>query len=234
MSLFAIGDIHGCFTALETLVVTVPLTPRDLIVTLGDYVDRGPNSRQVVEWLIEKTYRAECIPLRGNHEVMMLGAMSGRFPMSHWLQFGGDQALQSYSADGRSGRPEEIPVEHLRFLDTNLLPYFESENHLFAHACLRPDVSLDQQDDETLYWTRFDEIQPHPSEKTIICGHTAQKSGVPLNLGYAVCIDTWAYGRGWLTCLQVDSGQYWQANQYGETRTGWLQQDAHTDPADES
>jgi serine/threonine protein phosphatase 1 len=56
----------------------------------------------------------------------------------------------------------------------------------------------------------------------MICGHTSQKSGRPLNLGHAVCIDTWVYGRGWLTCLDVQTGKLWQANQAGETRTAWL------------
>jgi serine/threonine protein phosphatase 1 len=56
----------------------------------------------------------------------------------------------------------------------------------------------------------------------MVCGHTAQKSGEPLNLGWAVCIDTWVYGRGWLSCLEPATGRVWQANQRGEHRTGWL------------
>ena len=71
-------------------------------------------------------------------------------------------------------------------------------------------------------WERFDWINPHRSGKTIICGHTAQHSGEPADVGYAVCIDTWVYGDGWLTCLDVGTGEYWQANQDGETRQDQL------------
>jgi len=56
----------------------------------------------------------------------------------------------------------------------------------------------------------------------MVCGHTSQKSGLPVNLGHAICIDTWAYGTGWLTCLDVTSGRVWQANQAGEQRTAWI------------
>ncbi|SFI80531.1 metallophosphoesterase family protein [Planctomicrobium piriforme] len=224
MRLFAIGDLHGCYTALQTLIETVPITPQDLIITLGDYVDRGPDSRHVVQWIMDRSARAECIPLRGNHEIMLLDALKGRIPMQHWLQFGGDTVLKSYAPPGRAGMPEDIPVQHLRFLDRELLPFYETKTHIFAHACPDDQVSMRQQTDDALYWARFDNIQPHVSGKTVICGHTAQKSGVPLNRGFAVCIDTWVYGKGWLTCLEPATGQYWQANQQGESRSGELEE----------
>ncbi len=224
--LFAIGDIHGCFSALQTLLQDVPLTPQDQVVTLGDYVDRGPESRQVVEWLISEAKTDQFIPLRGNHEIMMLDALRGRMPMHHWLQFGGRDALQSYARPGTYGTPEDIPVEHLRFLDRELRPYYETESHLFVHAGMHPLLSPPDQNDEWLFWERFDSLSAHASGKTIICGHTAQKSGLPQNRGYAICIDTWAYGQGWLTCLDVGSGQYWQANQRGESRSDWLPEPA--------
>jgi serine/threonine protein phosphatase 1 len=70
----------------------------------------------------------------------------------------------------------------------------------------------------------FDDPAPHESGKIMVCGHTSQKVGRPRNVGHAVCIDTRAYGEvGWLTCLDVASGRYWQANQKGETRAGWLE-----------
>ena len=72
-------------------------------------------------------------------------------------------------------------------------------------------------------WESFNDPPPHESGKVMVCGHTSQKSGVPRNIGHAVCIDTWACGRGWLTCLDVGSGRYWQANQRGETRASWLE-----------
>lgn len=218
MSLFAIGDIHGCWSALKTVLDFAPIHPADQIVTLGDYVDRGPDSRQVVEWVMEQTARGVCIPLRGNHEVMLLDALTGRMPLDIWLRFGGQAALDSYAADGTAGTPEDVPIEHLRFLDRELLPAYETPTHLFVHASLSPHLPLAQQPEQSLYWDRFESLQPHQSGKMIVCGHTSQKSGVPADMGYGICIDTWAYGRGWLTCLELETHRYWQANQAGETR----------------
>jgi serine/threonine protein phosphatase 1 len=73
-----------------------------------------------------------------------------------------------------------------------------------------------------LFWEFFRPQQPHESGKTMVCGHTAQRSGWPCVLEHGVCIDTCAYGNGWLTCLDVGSGRLWQANQKGEVRDGWL------------
>ena len=84
-------------------------------------------------------------------------------------------------------------------------------------------VPMDEQEDFTLYWERIHDHGGHVSGKTVICGHTAQDSGVPLNLGHTICIDTWVYGDGWLTCLDVDSGDFWQAQQHSDqTRRGNL------------
>jgi serine/threonine protein phosphatase 1 len=81
---------------------------------------------------------------------------------------------------------------------------------------------MPEQPELILCWESLNprKYEPHYSGKTMICGHTAQKKGNPLVLPGAICIDTWAYGDGWLTCLDVDSGQYWQANELGETRIG--------------
>jgi len=221
MSLYALSDVHGCWTALKTLMHDVPLRGGDRIVALGDYIDRGPDSRAVVEWIMEQTAAGVCIPLRGNHEVMLLEALNGNIPLRAWLQFGGQETLDSYAAGGQ-GQPENVPVEHLRFLDRQLLPGYETETHLFVHATLNPQLPLKQQPDDALYWNRFDSLRPHRSGKIIICGHTAQKSGIPASKGYGICLDTWVYGRGWLTCMNVLTGEYWQANQAGESRRGRL------------
>lgn len=221
MSLYALSDLHGCWTALETLLKRSPIQDDDLIIALGDYIDRGPDSRQVLEWIIERTARGACLPLRGNHEVMLVEALRGTAAMKAWLQFGGQEALDSYAHHGR-GRPEDFPAEHLRFLEEQLLPGYETETHLFVHATLEPHLPLNQQPDDALYWNRFETLQPHDSGKIIICGHTAQKSGVPASKGYGICLDTWVYGRGWLTCMNVLTGEYWQASQAGEFRQGTI------------
>jgi serine/threonine protein phosphatase 1 len=219
----AIGDIHGCFRALTTLEAFVPFRPDDRLITLGDYVDRGPNSCAVLDWLIARRSGGNLVALRGNHEVMMLAAQNSREGMQMWLESGGDAALASYSPFGDKGRLADIPDAHWEFLESATLPFYEMVTHFFVHANAYPDSSLDEQPDFMLYWESFDDPPPHESGKVMVCGHTRQKSGHPRNLGHAVCIDTGAYGSGWLTCLDVATGQYWQANERGETRQGWLE-----------
>jgi len=98
----------------------------------------------------------------------------------------------------------------------------ETQNHLFVHANLEADIPLDQQMPFTVIHKKFGNPLPHQSGKTMICGHTAQTSGEPLNLGHAICIDTDPGRGGWLTCLNVDTGHYWQTNVEGELRTNQL------------
>jgi serine/threonine protein phosphatase 1 len=214
----AIGDIHGCFTALKMLAAYVPLQPEDLVITLGDYVNRGPDSYAVLDWLIANRQRGQLVALRGNHELMMLEARSGDEAFRRWVECGGDATLASYSPLGDAGRLADVPEPHWRFLEEQTRPWFQTDTHFFVHANAYPDCALEEQPDFMLYWEPFDDPPPHQSGKIMVCGHTSQKSGLPRSLGHAVCIDTWACGQGWLTCLDVASGKFWQANQRGETR----------------
>ena len=217
-----VGDIHGCYRALINLAQFVPFRDDDLIITLGDYVDRGPNSKSVVDWVIERTQAGTCIPLKGNHEVMMLAAVDGQMPLQQWLIYGGKEALQSYSLDGLGGTLEDIEQDHLRFMREDLHRYHETDTHLFAHAGMLANIPPEEQADYDLFWERFDLMAPHKSGKTVVCGHTAQKTGSPANRGHAICIDTWVYGRGWLTCLDVNTGEFWQTDQQGNRRANRL------------
>jgi serine/threonine protein phosphatase 1 len=218
----AVGDIHGCFTALRTLAELVPFRPDDTVITVGDMVDRGPDSRRVLEWLIAYAQRGSLVPLRGNHEIMMLQAREGDDLLRRWLAYGGHETLASYSPFCDRGRLADVPEEHWQFLEDSTRPWFQTATHFFVHANAFPDLSLEEQPDVMLYWETFDDPPPHQSGKIMVCGHTLQHAGVPRNIGHAVCIDTWAYGEGWLTCLDIDSGNYWQANQRGQTREGRL------------
>ena len=209
----AIGDIHGCVTALATLVDSIGLRDGDTIVTLGDYVDRGPDSRAVVDFIINLGETHQLVALRGNHEIMMLDAREKDSWLRPWLSYGGEETLQSYG-----GSFDDVPDAHIDFLENKLHRYYESETHIFVHANLAPDVALEEQSDAALFWQKYKDPGPHNSGKTMVCGHTAQQSGVPLSNGHSVCIDTWAHGDGWLTCLDVGSGTVWQANEAGETR----------------
>jgi serine/threonine protein phosphatase 1 len=220
----AIGDIHGCFDALESLCQFVGLRDDDLIVTLGDYVDRGPDTRSVLDFLIELSQRYNVRPIRGNHEIMMLGAKHMGFEsFQSWLMSGGDATLHSYGV-----RPDDeesldaIPDEHWDFLDNKLLSFVETKHHFFVHANAYPEMRLQDQPEFMLYWEPVDDPPRHQSGKMMICGHASQKTGYPKVMDNAICIDTWACGKGWLSCLHVESGMVWQANQKRETRRFWL------------
>ena len=219
----AIGDIHGSSTALTTLAAFVPLRADDVLITLGDYVNRGPDTRGVLDWLVEYGATHELVALRGNHECMMLNARDGDREFQIWLDVGGDATLASYASNS-GGNLSDIPDSHWEFLEYETRAWHEIDTHFFVHANAYPDWPLVDQPDSMLYWEQFGHPAAHESGKTMVCGHTSQKSGVPLSVGHAVCIDTWACGRGWLTCLDVNSGRYWQANQQGETRRDWIEE----------
>ena len=224
----AIGDIHGHFEALRLLDELVPFRDDDVLVFLGDYVDRGPHSKAVLDWLIERHALGNMVALLGNHDQMMLEARTDIAMRDSWLRFGGRETLLSYrneAAENGESRDTEyargqahIPDSHYRFLSSNCQLYHEADSHIFVHACVEPDLPLAAHDSDVLLWRKMRNPQPHVSGKTVICGHTAQSSGWPLDAIHTVCIDTWVYGSGWLTCLDVDSGRFWQAKSTGETR----------------
>jgi len=214
--LLAIGDIHGCSAALEALVEAAELGEGDRLVTLGDYVDRGPDSRGVIDKLLELEASGRLIPLLGNHEEMMLGALRGGYPRHAWLQYGGAQTLESYSYEGGL---EDIPVEHVAFLD-RCLPYFEVADVFFTHANYVVGEPLERQPAEALRWQSLHEHfpGPHLSGKRAIVGHTAQKTGEVLDADHLWCIDTYCHGGGWLTMCDVATGDFWQADASGRLR----------------
>ena len=217
----AIGDIHGCLSALETLAEFAQFADSDRLVTLGDYVDRGPDSAGVLDWEIARFAPGQLVPLRGNHEVMMLAALNGA-DTSDWLRYGGRETLQSYARRGDGGTLDAVPERHIRFMQNDCLPIFETERNIFVHAAVQDDLPVSEQPEWLIYWERWNDPPPHVSGKTVVCGHTAQRSGLPASNDCSSCIDTGVYHTGWLTCLDVDTGQFWQAHTDGDTRVDWL------------
>jgi serine/threonine protein phosphatase 1 len=223
MRTLAIGDVHGSALALDALLAAVAPTAADRLVFLGDYVDRGPDTRGVLDRLIRiRQDFPHAALLRGNHELMMTRARGDWSECRMWLSVGGEKALMSYAKPGAIGRLDDVPGEHWEFLTGHLVDYFETDTHLFVHANLFPELPLDEQPELMLFWEFLSGPVGHESGKTVICGHTSQKSGAVLDLGDTICIDTFAYGGGYLTCLDVGSLRYWQANQQGHVREGRL------------
>ncbi len=217
MRLFAIGDIHGCADALRHLDRELAFSAEDTVVTLGDYIDRGPDSKGVIDFLLELRHRCQLVPLRGNHEIMMLRARDSRSDLINWLSYGGEETLDSYGASTFA----DIPDAHWDFLHSTV-PFHETESDFFVHANADPDIMLSAQPDSMLFWEFIGEPRPHVSGRRMICGHSAQTGGRPLDFGHAVCIDTYAHGGGWLTCLETRTNAYWQTSQKGAIRHGTI------------
>lgn len=211
----AIGDIHGCSCAFLTLLDAIDLRPQDTLVTLGDYVDRGIDSKGVLDRLIALQSRCNLVPILGNHDEMMLHSRNAKSDFQFWLNCGGDTCLDSY---GSSSQLRLIPSAHFRFLES-CCPYYETETHIFVHANYQVDVPLNQLDDHTLRWLSLRDYTPqipHCSGKTFVLGHTPQDE--ILDLGYLIGIDTGCCSGGWLTAIEINTKQIWQVNEKGEFR----------------
>lgn len=208
-----IGDIHGCLRAFETMMEVVNPKREDLVVTLGDYVDRGPQSCGVIETLLEMKETHHLVTLMGNHEIQMIRALETRQDQERFLSgiCGGQDTLDSYG-----GGFEDVPESHWEFIRATKL-YHELEEYILVHAGVESNLPVDQQDQETYYYQRFYCQRPHQSGKTVVCGHTIQ-GDLPTNLGYAICLDTCAFGGGWLSGLDLDTGRIWQTNEAGQSR----------------
>ncbi|MBN2218526.1 MAG: metallophosphoesterase [Pirellulales bacterium] len=214
--ILAVGDVHGCTPALVAAMAAADPRPADMVVTLGDYVDRGPDTRGTIDFLIDLAHRCTLVPLLGNHDWMVLELAAGRTAsFRDWLSFGGDATLASYDC----ASPEELPDAHLEFLRSCRL-FHETKHHFFVHGNYIKELPLAEQPEEVILWDALRYRLPgrHLSGKTAILGHTAQKSGEVLDLDYAKCIDTWVYGNGWLTVLDVLAGRIWQADKEGNLR----------------
>ena len=209
----AVGDIHGCAPALETLLAAIELTPDDTLITLGDYIDRGPDSRGVIDRLLQLQSQCQLISLKGNHELLMLRALADSSQLNFWMLSGGLATLASYGGIG------EIPAAHIDFLQ-GCRDYYETDTHLFVHANYDFQVPLAEQTEYHLYWAHLGYVPPppHVSGKIVVMGHTPQRKGNVLNAGHMLCIDTYCFGSGCLTALDVATGQIWQANKLGQLR----------------
>lgn len=208
--LFAIGDIHGCPDELSALVRSADPGPEDTLIFMGDYIDRGPAARDVIDILIDikRSAGTNAVFLKGNHEDMMLSFMGlpGHYGES-FLMNGGFATLESYGigeGDLPSAR-ERIPAHHVEFL-SELRTKFVKDSYLFVHAGIHPLRKLEQQDPEDLMWIRQEFIlNPHDLELTVIFGHTPVRE-VLIDLPYKIGIDTGLVYGGKLTCVELTEG----------------------------
>ncbi len=206
--ILAVGDIHGLYDKLERLLseLAPSLPPATRLVFLGDYVDRGPESKAVVERLMRlKRERPDTVLLMGNHERMLLDAHQGR-DLLLWMVNGGAQTLASYGLEEHQAHL--LPAEHVAFL-RSLEPYHESQDHIFVHAGLVPGVPLAEQDEHDMLWIREAFFLAEPSwDKTVVFGHTPFPT--PFERPGLIGIDTGAVYGNTLTCLKLPEKTFHQ------------------------
>jgi serine/threonine protein phosphatase 1 len=224
--LIAIGDVHGCVHALEALLDEIAPTPADRLVFLGDLVDHGPEVRDVLELILLLQRRTQVVLIQGNHEEMMLTAREKPEAVAYWLNIGGASTLNSYRFGGKI---EEVPAEHWALIAQGR-PYFETDEAIFTHANYIADLPMAEQPGRQLRWALFEpqELEPHMSGKPVIVGHTEQRNGEILDLGFTVCIDTACWRYGWLTALELPSRKVWQASRWGRVRE--IGEPSHREP----
>ncbi len=200
----AIGDIHGCFDSLHA--IWNKLTPyRDALhVFIGDYIDRGPKSKQVVDFLMEEQYNRECVFLRGNHEQMLIDAVE-KGQTHNWMYNGGDTTLDSYEVNGDISK---LPEDHVEFYKNTRL-FYETDDYFFVHAGVPPHQTIEESKNDPRSKHFFLWGREHlnafetPWEKTVVFGHTPR--AFPIRKTKMLGIDTGcvydAVGYGKLTAV---------------------------------
>ena len=218
--IYAVGDIHGCLDLLDELLARInddmssrPAV-RPLSIFLGDYIDRGPSSRETIDRLIEHAGANESVFLKGNHEQIAISSLRDRGLFERWMRLGGLETLMSYgitpgaSSDDRqtvrlqAAFHDALPQSHFRFF-RDLQSSFACGDYFFAHAGVKPDIPLSQQKESDLLWIRQEFLSSRDDfGKIIIHGHTPTRE---IEVGpNRVNVDTGAFATGRLTCLVID------------------------------
>lgn len=222
--IYAIGDIHGradllaqVFARIDAHEASQPAV-RPVHVFVGDYIDRGPASREVLDRLIERTHAHEVVCLKGNHETYILEFLRRPAIFREWSMLGGRETLMSYglkppiSADAKTQKElanaltSALPKSHLQFLG-NLPSSFTYGEFFFVHAGVKPGVPLNKQSDDDLLWIR-DDFLLHEENfgKIVVHGHTPV---LELDIRHnRINIDTGAYATGRLTCLVIEGDSF--------------------------
>jgi serine/threonine protein phosphatase 1 len=204
MLTYAIGDIHGCYLKLRSLLGHCAVhSGADTLrfIFIGDYVDRGPNSAEVVRFLMKLQAEApdRIVCLCGNHEAMLIDAANGGDQLT-WLFNGGDATLESYGVTDAA----EIPAEHLAWIEALPLTIIDG-TRFFVHAGIRPGIPLDQQEAELMLWIRepfLSDTRDHG--RYIVHGHTPTETGQVELRQNRLNIDTGACYGGPLTAAVFD------------------------------
>lgn len=216
MQTYVIGDVHGRVDLLARAIHTIAERARShahRLIFLGDYVDRGPESRRVMERLLTEESKANVICLKGNHDAMMVEALRAEagverdLALTRWLENGGGETLRSYGlTDITEAQLAKVPAAHLEWLAT--LPFLHHDQHrTYVHAGLAPHRAIADQDEDICLWIRDPFLSAAPADLPVahvVHGHTPHRR--PELLPHRTNLDTGAYATGVLTIGVFDSG----------------------------
>jgi len=205
--IFVIGDVHGCLEMLQRLIDKIEWNPAsDRLIFIGDYIDRGENSKGVIDFILklkEDSTFIQC--LIGNHEQMFIDYLSGVDSQSSLLN-GGLTTLRSYEGIRRGKDDPLIPSSHLDFF-SSLLTMIELEHYYIVHAGFQPHIEIEDQSLNDMIWIREEFIySDYDFGKLVIFGHTPFNS--PLIMKNKIGIDTGAVFGNYLTCLELPEEKF--------------------------
>jgi Calcineurin-like phosphoesterase len=219
--LYVIGDVHGRLDLLDRVIAAIKRDveehgPGALTVTLGDYIDRGPTSRGVLDRLMANPFPTPYVALKGNHEALLEAFLADPAVGQHWRTLGGLETLHSYGVPVSGlmmGKNYEaaadrlraaMPAEHTVFLQSLKISHSHGK-YFLCHAGVRPGVPLERQSDEDLLWIRNEFLSSTMNfGKIVVHGHTPVEA--PDVLPNRINIDTGAFASGQLTCVALDEG----------------------------
>jgi serine/threonine protein phosphatase 1 len=192
---YVIPDIHGRYDLLSDGLAEITARGHaGVIVTIGDYVDKGPDSKQVIDRLLPGVAEGwDFVALKGNHDAMMVEALRDPSKMAWWIEKGGDTALASYGGD-----PAAVPQSHIAWLDGLRLMHLDAYR-LYVHAGVDPEIPLDRQSEATLLWKRYPKgFSSGYGKLHVVHGHDNYPDG-PLLYAGRTNLDTLAWRTGRLT-----------------------------------
>jgi serine/threonine protein phosphatase 1 len=210
--IFAIGDIHGYILKLDRLMAKLNVdAEKDTLVFIGDYIDRGPDSRGVIDKILDIRNRIKnVVCLLGNHEQMFLNYYLEQRDEELFMHNGGISTLISYGFTREGRKDLNVPDKHMEFF-TTLRPYYETDDYIFVHAGLKPGIPIDRQNIEDLIWIRYEFINsPYDFGKVVIFGHTPLSFTEPLTDKNKIGLDTGAVYGGKLTCIELTEMKIYQ------------------------
>ena len=214
--IIAVGDIHGMGDRFDSLYRKMDYRPEeDFLIFLGDYIDRGPDSVRMLDWMMEHTRSDDVVALRGNHEQMMIDFMDEGGSQYAWLLNSGLSTLQALRKSFRWHKY----IDFVRSLPCSYQLEAGGKTYFFAHAGVNPQKPLSEQSDDDLLWVREEYYKHYQGEAVVVSGHTpvqliTEGETVPISKENMIMLDTGSFIRdgGHISAIDVQTREFWQSD----------------------